>query len=206
MLARIRGADREDGQVPIAIVVVVFLGLVMAIFRFALPLGQAADQKQTSQGAADAAALAAAGQIRDAVPGGIADGLTRVHAPADLLNIFDFLGGGVGREQAIEYAGANGADVTAYQYDRFSDRIDVSVRGRATAQGGEHSLSAAAARLGPHLGACRLDTDPGAALTSVGVILRCGDLQVHFTFTGSVPTLDTTPAELRDQFRPRLAG
>jgi hypothetical protein len=219
-------ADRESGQVPTVLVVLVFLGLLVVIFWVALPIGQAADQKSGSQSAADAAALGAAEQIGDDLPQEITGRLATVTSEAGLLDVLAGAGGGFGREGALEFAGRNDADVTSYQYSRFADTIEVRVQGRATAGTGAHPQSAATAELGVRLGTCRLTNDPvstpsptptpspspgadpvpPAPPADTGTVLRCGDLVLHFTVNGTTgrPTLDTSLDALKAQFKPRL--
>jgi Putative Flp pilus-assembly TadE/G-like len=218
--------------VPTVLIVLVFLGLLITIFWIVLPIGQATDQKTGSQAAADAAALAAAKQIGDDLPGEISRALSSASGPAGLLNLLSGVGTGFGREGAVEYAGRNGADVTSYQYSRFGDQIDVAVQDRATASTGGRAVSRARAELGVRLGDCRLTNDPVRTPSptptpsptatpdpdatpapppppaDVGTVLRCGDLALHFTLDGRTghPRLDSSLDDLRAQFRPKLTG
>ena len=221
-LHRVRGEDREAGQVPTAVAVVVFVFLLALAFRFALPLGQAADQKQTSQSAADAAALAGAKQIKDDLPEAVREALRSIRAPEDLLNLFDRLGAGLGRGKAEEYAGHNDASVVSYGFDRWNGLVSVEVRGHQASATGTHSESSSRVQLGVRFGACRLDADPTPSPTpsadppdpdappapepSVGTVLRCGDLSLHVTFDGATgrPRLDTPLSDITDRIKPRI--
>lgn len=224
-----RPAD-DSGQVTTALVVVVMLGLLFVLFRVILPIGQATAQKSGAQAAADAAALGAAKQIGDDLPQAITDRLATVTSAAGLLDVLSGVGGGFGREGAQDFAARNDADVTSYQYSRFSDTIQVEVQGRPAASTGAHSETAATAKLGVRLGTCRLTNDPVPTPTptptpsptptdedppppappappaDTGTTLQCGDLVLHFTVNGSTgrPSLDTSLDALKAQFRPRL--
>lgn len=208
-------ADRDAGQVPIALVVVVFVGLVIVIFKFGFPLGQATDQKAGSQAAADAAALAAAKQITEDLPRRVDEAIRAADDRDDLENLLSFVTGGYGREDAVEFATVNGSDVDTYQYDRFSGQIRVSVLSRATTAN-QRSQSDAVADVGLRLDDCRLDDDelpppdpdgaPVEEPPSVGTQLICGDLVLHFTIENGRPSLDSSLDDLENQFRVRLTA
>jgi hypothetical protein len=215
----------DAGQMSIALIVVVFFGLVMVVFRFGLPWGQAADQKAGSQASADAAALAAAEEIKKDLPDRIDDALRRADDRRDLEELLSFLRAGDGRNGAIEYADLNNADIRSYTYDWRADRISVKVESRAETSG-QHSVSTAQARLGLRLQDCRLDDDElpptipppppdpddppvdDEPAPDVGTQLRCGDLVLHFTINGENgrPRLDSSLAGLDRQFRIGLTG
>jgi hypothetical protein len=221
-------SGRDAGQVPIALVVLVFFGLMMMIFRFGLPWGQAADQKAGSQASADAAALAAAEQITKDLPQAIDDGIGNAEDRRDLENLLSFLGHGYGRAGAVEYANLNHGEVETYDYDWRTGEINVRVRSEAqTAE--RHSFSNSRADVGLRLDDCQLDDDelpepdpeeppveeepedPPAEEEpppNVGTQLRCGDLVLHFTIDGENgrPTLDSSLDDLADQFSVRLTA
>lgn len=229
------GSAPDAGQVSIALVVLVFFGLMMMIFRFGLPWGQAVDQKAGSQASADAAALAAAEQITKDLPQAINDGIGDAENRRDLENLLSFLGHGYGRAGAVEYANLNHSGLETYDYDWRTGEINVRVRSEAqTAE--QHSFSNSRADVGLRLDDCRLDDDevptpdpeeppadeeppaeedPEDPPTeeeppppNVGTQLRCGDLVLHFTIDGENgrPTLDSSLDDLADQFSVRLTA
>lgn len=228
-LRRPSSADRESGQLPTALILLVFFGMLIVIFGVILPIGEATDQKAGSQAAADAAALAAAKQIGEDLPGAIADAVDAARTQDDLLDLLAGFAGGFGRESAVDFADRNGSNVTAYNYSRFADEIDVSVQERRTAETGDRAVSRAKAALGLRLGPCNLIDDPvvtpsptppptgGGPLpppppppppVDIGVTLQCGDLELHFILDGATgrPTLDTPLDDLEDRVEPKLIG
>ena len=218
-------SERDAGQVPIALVVLVFFGLMMMIFRFGLPWGQAADQKAGSQASADAAALAAAEQIKKELPQAIDDGIGGARNADDLENLLSFLGHGYGRTSAVEYANLNHGGIETYDYDWRSGEIKVRVRSEAETQD-RHSFSNSRANVGLQLDDCRLvedeaeetpepnpddppvEPDPEAPPPNIGAELRCGQLILHFTIDGENgrPTLDSSLDDLADQFDVKLTA
>jgi putative Flp pilus-assembly TadE/G-like protein len=161
-LLRRRVTPDDLGQMPIALVVLTFLGLLVAIFWVGLPIGQATDQKAGSQSAADAAALAAAKQIADDLPEWIAGAASDV-VDGDLPGLFDGLQGGFGLTAAEKFAELNDARIVSYTYDHVNDRIDVTVESKQTSteSTNQHSYSTASAELGLKLGNCeQIDDEP----------------------------------------------
>jgi hypothetical protein len=231
MITRLRRRAAGDaGQMPIALVLVTFIFLLVVIFWFAIPLGQATDQKAGSQSAADAAALAAAEHIRDDLGIWILNE-TRTADPEHLDRFFDHLEGQFGQSAAENYADLNAGVVTAYSYDHVNDRVDVTVEGKATVteSAGQHSTSSAQAELGLDLGNCRVVDDPTeepdepdpddpdadapdpadpVVVPDVGTELRCGGLVLHFTIGGEDQgvSLNTDVTDLTDLFDIRLVG
>jgi hypothetical protein len=223
-------SERDSGQLPIALIVVVFFGLVMAVFTFGLPWGQATDQKAGSQAAGDAAALAAGEQIKEDLPEEIRDRIAGADNRGDLENLLSFLGRGYGREGALEYADLNKSTVQSYEYDWQTGQIDVRVRSEAETDG-RHSFSDSQAEVGLRLDNCVLDDDevPTPEPTepdpdegedegegedeeeekpNIGTELRCGDLVLRFTIGGEDgrPTLESSLDDLEDLFRITLTA
>lgn len=219
----------------IALITLTFIGLLMMIFRFGLPLGQAADQKAGSQSAADAAALAAARQIRDELPYWVINRAKSI-VDGDLRGLFNDLESGLGADAAANFAELNGAQIVTYTYDHVNDRIDVTVESNArTSQStNEPSYSTASAELGLQLGDCKqLDEAPAEKddqelpadkdeqeppadkdeqdpaddeKPEIGTELRCGGIVLNFTLGGEGGVrLDTDPDDVKNQFRIRLA-
>src|SRR5690349_25023657 len=114
---------------------------VVAVTAFGVVrLGSAVDERGQAQTAADAAALAGAEAVRDGLPAL----LGQVRSPADLARVADTLTCGAGREDAVELAAANGAEVTSYCYDSIDDRVEVTVENRATRDAGTGTARASA--------------------------------------------------------------
>src|SRR5512142_3012051 len=152
LIRRRIGPDRDSGQLPTALIILVFFGMLIVLFWIMLPIGEATDQKAGSQAAADAAALAAAQQIGDDLPDVITTAAARATDTGRLLDLFSDLAGGYGREAAIDFANRNGSSVTAYNYARAVDQVEVTVQERRATVNGDHAASRARAAIGLRLG------------------------------------------------------
>jgi hypothetical protein len=115
----------DDGLAVTAIVCMVFVGILAVFLLGIIPLGQATDESARAATAADAAALAAAGGIRDAV----LEELENVQLAA----LIDPLGAGfdfpcaAGSGAAQDLAGRNGADLDELACPPGTGRVQVSV-------------------------------------------------------------------------------
>ena len=178
--------SRDDGQVATAVMIAVTVGLVAVTTLGVLRLGAAVDESGQARTAADAAALGGATDIRD----GLVETLAGLRSADDLLEAFPC---GAGREGALELAASNGADVTSYCYDALADRVEVSVRNRASGDPATGVATASAvASVGLAPAGCTWAPDPsatpspGAGEDDDGdeagdvVTLTCGDLTVEF--------------------------
>lgn len=120
-----RAADPgEEGQVLAALLVVVVATVALGLALFSV--GRASNLRVEAQTAADAAALAAAGELRDQLrilaSGSLAD-LLDDPARLDLLEP-DW---GRVRARAVDYAGRNGARVTSFTSSLADRRVRVGV-------------------------------------------------------------------------------
>jgi hypothetical protein len=234
MSRRWRRPTGDDGQLTTGLMVLVSLGLLFVVMRVILPIGQAADQRTTAQTASDAAALAAAEQLKTDIPQVILTAVAQSQIRADLPGLLQGVNCGSGSGAAQNYAASNNADVVTYCYVPANDRIEVRVRSRDVATTGGRAESTAVAGLGVRLGNCYLTDDPPPAPDpddddadpenppedddpdepppppppppNVGTLLRCGDLTLHFTIDGKThrPKLDTPLTALTDRFEVRL--
>jgi uncharacterized membrane protein len=199
--------SRDDsGQITTAVVVVgivivVWLGLVVAKF------GQAIDEKSHFQTAADAAALAGAQQIVKEIPG-----LVRTSIGGSGLGHFLSDGcSGQGLEAARGFAVTAGAEVKQYCYDSRNDTVLVAVEGKADSvvTGSPAKTTATAtAQVGLILGDCQLPVTPGPTgtpTTPPPSDILCGNLPIRM---GPGPTggdiVDMTDSEILGLFNPRL--
>jgi hypothetical protein len=203
----------DAGQVATAVMVAVTVGLVAVTTLGVLRLGAAVDESGQARTAADAAALGGATDIRD----GLVETLAGLRSPDDLLDLFPC---GLGSEGAVELAASNGADVTSYCYDALADRVEVSVRNRASGDPATGvATSSAAASVGLAPAQCIWDPDPSATPSppEAGgeppdeadvLTLTCGDLEVEFEAGDRGLDLKTPPDELaravEELFEPRL--
>jgi hypothetical protein len=218
-VGRLAGRGRgDDGQVATAVMIVVTVGLVAVTGLGVLRLGAAVDERGQAQTAADAAALGGAEAAREGLPALFA----AVRSAEDLEAIGDALTCGVGREGAVELASANGAEVTSYCYDSFTDRVEVEVVNRATGDAATGTATAGAvASLGLLIDECTRSPDPSATPSAEPgpepseppepgeVTLACGDLTVEFEQADDGELRLVTPPEelaerLESAFEPRL--
>jgi hypothetical protein len=213
----------DDGQLVTAVMIGVMLIGLMITFQVLLPIGQATDQKAGARTAADAAALGAATEMSQGLPGAVVGAAGALTGVAGLPALLNSIGCGNGAAAALDYAKRNGADLTSYDCNLREGTVDVTVRGdEASLRTSGHALADARARFGPALGPCNArrdpadpanpapggpggpaEPDPGSPATPAGVgwILTCGALELHFTvLPGSpIPVLDTTPGQIRQQ-------
>jgi len=119
-----RAAERGSGPVT-ALMVMAILALVFTVGITAL-FAAASDERSSAMHAADAAALAGARGVLDDAPRAMQPGFP---TPAEMPLL---LGGGVcvqtGRVQAFRLAQANGATLTSYCYNVWTDLVRVTVR------------------------------------------------------------------------------
>jgi len=212
-----RYGSGDAGQVATAVMIAVTVGLVAVTTLGVLRLGAAVDESGQARTAADAAALGGATDIRD----GLVETLAGLRSPDDLLEAFPC---GLGREGALELAASNGADVTSYCYDALADRVEVSVRNRASGDPATGvATSSAAASVGLAPAECTWEPDPTATPSPSGdgdeppdegeaeggvVTLTCGDLTVEFEAGDGGLRLRTPAGELaralEETIEPRL--
>lgn len=206
---------RDDrGQITTALVLVGTV-LVVAFGAYVTKLGQATDQVSHVQTAADAAALAAAQQIRNDVPA---------------LLLAAVLGGdttpfncGLGAGAASDFANRSGAQVVQYCYYAESDTVQVSVAGLSDSVSGSPAKAKAESRVGLGLGPCVVPEAPTPASAppsppspapttppppppDVSGEVRCGDLRVPVVIAGvsGVIRIGLSDSEIRDLFTPAL--
>ena len=186
--------------------IAVTVGLVAVTTLGVLRLGAAVDESGQARTAADAAALGGATDIRD----GLVETLAGLRSPDDLLDLFPC---GAGREGALDLAASNGADVTSYCYDALADRVEVTVRNRASGDPATGVATASAvASVGLAPAGCTWDPDPSATPSEPPddsvLSLTCGDLAVEFEVGDGGLELKTPPEELaravEDLLEPRL--
>ncbi|MFJ1698162.1 pilus assembly protein TadG-related protein [Streptomyces sp. NPDC088252] len=122
------GRSRRDAGQAFPIYVVMVAGLLFLVFAF-FAVGKAAALRNGSQGAADAAVLAAANEARKNYETGFLASL-----PEDLLDQYLESHPVIGCPAAQGLASANQADVTFCQetLGGYRDRITVDVEGRKT--------------------------------------------------------------------------
>jgi hypothetical protein len=202
----------DRGQVATAVMMIVSIAVVAVVVLGVLRLGGAVDARGQSQTAADAAALAGAGAVRDELVG-ILTGLPSKHA------FFNALGCGLGHSDASSFAARNDARVVRYCYHPAADEIRVTVENRRAGEAGP-ARSCATAALGLPLGACRFEDEerptPSPRHTEdgdeddesepsedpdLGTELRCGPLTVRFLVKGGDGRLAllTPPGQLRSE-------
>jgi len=144
----------ERGQVTTALVMVVILGLTAVATLGVFALARGVDDRSRAQTAADAAALAGAGVLGDALPEilGLLDA-----KDGDLAS---YVGCDLGRADAEEYAAANDATLTAYCFDLASGEVTVEVRMQDPVSDDTGPAEAGAvASTGLDLGSCLFEDD-----------------------------------------------
>lgn len=187
----------DDGQVAIALVLLMVFLLLGASVKILMPLGRAADLSERSRAAADAAALAGVQDVRDEL-------VRRLSRPLpNRAAVSDWVGCGSGGGEASDLAARNDATLVAYCYAPGPDRVSVQVRGRTGLPDGDSARpeAEATAELGLRWGTCRwFDTSP--VLTH----WRCGSLDVPFVVHPStgVLTMAVPPGWLTSRLEPRL--
>lgn len=223
MRARVRtGSDRGSGPVT-ALLIMGVLALVLAI-GITAGLSAAGEERSGAQHAADAAALAGSQSILDDAPDDLAGGFLRVS------DIASQLGGGVcsqnGRAEATRLARANGATLTDYCYDVWTDTVSTSVRLDESHVGDTKATADAEAETGFAPAECRLasgfeppdepstppdddddDDPPPPPPATMNTTVDCGfgDLPVvfrtatsRFTFTDLAAALEDVDPRLTD--------
>ncbi|MBT0772640.1 hypothetical protein KIH74_27095 [Kineosporia sp. J2-2] len=225
MSTRRRHPD-DSGQIALGLMLLVTVLLLVLAVRVFVPFGQATDQKASSRGAADAAALAAAEQIQDDLADALLEAIDAARTADDLLGVMDALDAGFGRQAASEYADHNDADLIGYRYSRSDGRVWAEVRYREAAQNGDRAESDAVADLGLDLGPCVLPDEPSATPTTDDdadgdadedaddepadseTTLVCGDLELDFTLDGAsgTPELETDLDDLLDDLKTALVA
>ncbi len=146
---------RDAGATPVT--VVIGIGILVALFAGVITTmgAVASDESSNAQHAADAAALGGARGVLDDLPTDLVLGFT---TPADIPLL---VGGGTclqnGSSEATRLASANGAALTSYCYNVWSDEVSVSVRMRSTAVAGEPTRAKAEAETTFTADECRLD-------------------------------------------------
>lgn len=146
---------RDAGATPVT--VVLGIGILVALFAGAITAlaAVASNESSNAQHAADAAALGGARGVLDDLPDDLVLGFST------LTEIPGMVGGGTclqnGRGRAGELAAANGAGLTSYCYNVWSDEVSVSVRMHSTAVAGEPTSAKAEAETTFSADECRLD-------------------------------------------------
>ena len=119
-----RAAERGSGPVT-ALMVMAILALLFTVGITAV-FAAAGDERSSAMHAADAAALAGARGVLDDAPRAMQPGFL---TPAEIPIL---LGGSIctqtGRVDAFRLAQANGATLTSYCYDVYTDTVRVTVR------------------------------------------------------------------------------
>lgn len=218
----------EAGQVVTTFVVCAVLAAISVLLFLLIPIGGAADQRSRAQTAADAAALAAAGELGGRFQSLLARGLL---TETDLT---DWLRCGSGRDAAQDYASRNGADVAAYCYRPGDDRVVVEVRMQDPLATGQRAQARAAATTKLPIGRCRFDRRPplpslpplpppppplpGAPplpslppvspppLPDLPLLARCGSYELRFLLLGERGQLKYVGGDLKDLLKPRLVS
>jgi hypothetical protein len=188
-----QGRPDDAGQVVTAVLVLLALGLIAAVFWIMLPLGHAADLRERSQSAADAAALAGVKEIKRQF-------LQKLTTPfTDTDAVTEWIQCGTGGDLAEQFAASNDGRVVRYCYTKGADEAQVEVEG-LTAIDGVVPQSRATAALGVSWGSCTWTPDltatrspspspratlpPGAADDPLAgyprVILDCGAFRIPF--------------------------
>lgn len=223
-----RGVHADAGQVATSLVVCAILGALSVLLFFLIPVGGAADQRSRAQTAADAAALAAVGDVGGRFKALLAGGLS---TEADLTR---WLTCGTGRDAAQVYASRNGADIAAYCYRHSLDRVVVEVKMQDALPNGGRAQARAAATMKLPLGRCRFDRRPplpplppppslppllpGAPplpalppvspppLPDLPLVARCGSYELRFLLLGEEGLLSYVGRDLDDLLKPRLVS
>lgn len=225
-MTRTAGARRRDerGQVTTALVIVVSVALISVAIWGVLLLGRGVDEKSQAQSAADAAALAGAGSLADALP--------------TMLGLLDGKGGlgslagcGLGQDRASTYAQKNEARLTSYCFDLGSGRVEASVEmNERVSDDVGPARAEAVATTGLDLSACSWQDDdppeptPTPTPTSepspsddpepseeptpepppdLGTTLSCGAITAHFVINGTTGLLSFVDVEVHG-LEPRL--
>lgn len=148
-------ATRDEGMVASGVIAVVAIGLIALLFFAILPLLSGTEQSGRTQTSADAAALAGAGEIRTVV----LDELGTVIRASGGVPFRGLIRAARGYGVAQSYAGSNGADLSEYRYDPWSDEVTARTNLREVAPNGDHAESLATASLGVELGNCVFASD-----------------------------------------------
>lgn len=208
----------ESGQVTTGLVMVVMVGLLAVALLGVFGLSRGVDERSKAQSAADAAALAGAGALQEAVPAVLAL-LTRPDQDLGSLVTCNF-----GRDDADAYATSNDATITYYCFDFAADRVEVEVEMNDDVSADVGPAEAGAiASTGLDLADCSWDTEEPPAETEtptpdpdpspsgppsppespppppdLGSTLECGPLTAQFTVGGESGLLTLDDFELDD--------
>ncbi len=212
----------ERGQVTTGIVVVMVVFFVAFAMWGIAALGHGVDEKSKAQSAADAAALAGAGALADALP-----------TILGLLHSKDGLGGlagcGLGQPEAATYAAKNGASLTSYCFDLAHNRVEADIRmNRDVSEDIGPASADAVASTGFDLGSCTWQDDPPPSPSptptaspdhepsgpppsptppppppDVGTTLTCGPVVAHFVIGGESGLLSLVDVDVHG-LEPRL--
>ena len=150
-----RAAERGSGPVT-ALMVMAILALVFTIGITAL-FAAAGDERSSAMHAADAAALGGARGVLDQAPVDLQPGFL---TPAEIPLL---LGGGpcvqTGRVEAFQLAQSNGATLTSYCYNVWTDVVRVSVRMNDHNVGNGPATASAEAATTFQAASCVIDPD-----------------------------------------------
>ncbi|WP_435743814.1 pilus assembly protein TadG-related protein [Nocardioides sp. SYSU DS0663] len=212
--------SRRDGfgQITTGLVMVVSVALIAVAFSGVALLSRGVDEKSQAQSAADAAALAGAGALRDLI--------------GELLDLVTSKGGlggtagcALGRDLASTYAEKNDATLTDYCFDLASGEVRASVRMQEPVSDEVDAAEASAvASTGLDLSSCTWQDEeppppsptptatPSATATpsdgptaspeppppppDLGTTLSCGPLTAEFVIDGETGLLSLAGFEL----------
>lgn len=208
---------RERGQVALALILSVTVGLVAVGIFGVVALSRGADEKSKAQSAADAAALAGADALVEDLPGR----LGRLVGRGGLQGLF---GCDLGRDAASDFAGRNEAQLTEYCYDARDDRVRVAVRmNEGVTEDVGPAEAEAEASAGIDFGSCSWrNEDPPTPTTTTPTTtstapppttpppapdfitqLNCGRLSARFQVNGETGKLQLVKVDI-DDVEPRL--
>ncbi|NPC95270.1 pilus assembly protein TadG-related protein [Nocardioides sp. zg-DK7169] len=227
LLARSHRRPRRDeaGQITTALVIVVIVALVAVAVSGVALLARGVDEKTRAQSAADAAALAGAGALRELLPQLLA-----------MVTSRDGLGGtagcAFGQDRASTYAQKNEATLTDYCFDLVRGEVRASVRmNEDVSDEVGPAVADAVATTGLDLSGCSWndedppeptptptptaapsdgpsdgpteDPGPPPPPPDIGTTFSCGPLTARFVIDGETGRLSFVDLEL-DSLQPRL--
>ncbi|WP_194288996.1 MULTISPECIES: pilus assembly protein TadG-related protein [unclassified Nocardioides] len=228
LLARSHRPRRDEaGQITTGLVIVVIVALVAVAISGVALLSRGVDEKSQAQSAADAAALAGAGALRELLPQLLA-----------MMTSRDDLGGtagcGFGQDRASTYAQKNDATLTDYCFDLARGEVRASVQmNEAVSDEVDAAVADAVASTGLDLSGCSWndedppeptptptptptagptggpsdgpteDPGPPPPPPDIGTTFSCGPLTARFVIDGETGRLSFVDFEL-DGLEPRL--
>ena len=223
---RRRTATGDAGQAMLPLLVVVALSLLICMFYLLVPWGAATTEKASAQTAADAAALAAVGDKREAWVASTRPGLTPADGTLPGFTLATGLAtardaqGSRGCGQASEYARRNDAVVVACDVVRRRGRVavELTVQLLTTSQPDrDRAQATAVASMDIDFDRCVWDVVvPPLTLANGGPVsfpgtLRCGVSDVGYEFDNAPPYPSsryngTTERRIHNDLVPRLVS